>query len=173
MKSTHVFAALVLGACLACQGSTVSWEDAGRRNQVYPYSYTQESCSEHHVRYYQQIAGLDAAIGDILAQLVELGLAEDTVIVSASDHGLLMGEHGMGGKGLLYDDASKIPCFVHDPRLPVRLRGVTCEELVSSLDVTRTILDYARVVAPECMSGESLRPLSRLSAAESRVPQRA
>ena len=60
---------------------------------------------------------------------------------------------------MIYDLASKIPCFIYDPRLPKQRQGVTSAKLVSSLDITRTILDYAEVPATEFMSGRSLRPL--------------
>ena len=134
-------------------------QDAGRRTTTYPYSYTKPTCREHHIRYYQTITGLDHVIGGLLDELEQRGLAGNTVILYGSDHGLLMGEYGMGGKGLLYDLASKIPCFIFDPRAPASRRGQSVAELVSSLDIPRTILDYAGVPAPEMMSGASLKPL--------------
>ena len=134
-------------------------QDRGRRTQTYAYDYTRPTCLEHHVRYYQTITGLDHVIGRLLAELDRRRLADDTVIIFASDHGLLMGEYGMGGKALLYDLASEIPCFVHDPAVPRSRPGRRSERLVSSLDITRTILDYAGVEAPEFMAGRSLRPL--------------
>ncbi|MGB0743894.1 MAG: sulfatase-like hydrolase/transferase [Opitutales bacterium] len=134
-------------------------QDKGRRNRTYPYNYDWQTCLEHHYRYYQQITGLDVVIGDLLEGLKQRGLDKNTVIIFASDHGLLMGEYGMGGKALLYDLASKIPCFIYDPMLPESHRGREVEELVSSIDITRTILDYAGVEAPSQMSGLSLRPL--------------
>ena len=134
-------------------------QNRGRRTSTYPYNYTRPSCLEHHVRYYQMISGLDHVIGQLLADLDKRNLSKNTVIIYASDHGLLMGEYGMGGKALLYDLASKIPCFIHDPRLPAARRGRTLDQLVSSLDVPRTILDYAGVEAPAFMDGQSLRPL--------------
>jgi arylsulfatase A-like enzyme len=134
-------------------------QDKGRRTSTYPYAYSRPTCTELHVRYYQTISGLDHVIGELLADLERRGLAENTVIIYGSDHGLLMGEHAMGGKSLLYDLASKIPCFVHDPRVPPEQRGREVDELVSSIDVTRTILDYAGVEAPGFMDGASLRPL--------------
>lgn len=134
-------------------------QDEGRRNRTYPYAYTRPTCLEHHVRYYQTITGLDHVIGRMRADLQRRRLADSTVIIYASDHGLLMGEYGMGGKALLYDLTSKIPCFVHDPDLPEDRRGRRVEELVSSLDITKTILDYAGVAAPDFMSGRSLQPL--------------
>lgn len=133
-------------------------QDKGR-NRCYSYDYDRKICREHHVRYYQQITGLDKVIGDMVAALKRRGLDKNTVIIFGSDHGLLMGEYGMGGKGLLYDLASKFPCFVYDPRLPDSKRGRTVDQLVSSLDITSTILDYARVAQPEEMEGRSLVPL--------------
>jgi arylsulfatase A-like enzyme len=134
-------------------------QDQGRRTQTYVYSYDRQTCLEHHIRYYQTITGLDHVIGQLREDLRRRGLAENTVILYGSDHGLLMGEYGMGGKALLYDLASKIPCVIHDPRLPSELRGRELDHLVSSLDYTRTILDYAGVESLEFMDGKSLRPL--------------
>lgn len=129
------------------------------RDEVYSYNYNEKSCKEHHIRYHQTITGVDKIIGEMMASIEERGLADNTIIIFASDHGLLMGDYGMGGKGLLYDLASKIPCFIYDPRLPDTQRGKTIDELVSSLDLTTTILDYAGVEAPEIMEGASLIPL--------------
>ncbi len=134
-------------------------QDKGRRTQTYTYAYTRPTCLEHHIRYYQTITGMDHVVGGMLADLDRRHLAENTVILFASDHGLLMGEYGMGGKALLYDLASKIPCFIYDPGLPADRRGRRIEELVSSLDIPKTILDYAGVAAPDFMAGDSLRPL--------------
>lgn len=136
-------------------------QDKGRRTQTYAYNYTKPTCREHHIRYYQTITGLDHVIGNLINDLKQRGLSENTIIIYGSDHGLLMGEYGMGGKALLYDLASKIPCFIHDPTLPTAKQGRVRDDLVSSLDITRTILDYAGINAPEFMDGRSLRPLVR------------
>lgn len=131
-------------------------QSKGRATQTYKYDYNTISCKEHHIRYYQQISAMDEVIGGMVKSLKEKGLSNNTIIVFASDHGLLMGEYGMGGKALLYDLSSKIPCFIYDPRLPDNKRGKTVEKLVSSLDLTSTILDYAGVEAPLEMEGMSL-----------------
>jgi len=133
--------------------------DQEGRMIVYGYDYNIESCQEHHVRYYQTITGLDMVIGDMTESLESKGLADNTIIIFASDHGLIMGEYGMGGKALLYDLASKIPCFIYDPRLPQKKRGKTIDNLVTSLDLTSTILDYAGIKSPDEMTGKSLVPL--------------
>ena len=134
-------------------------QNQGRATETYVYNYNTVSCEEHHIRYYQQITGLDYVVGELIASLEKRGLADNTIIIFGSDHGLLMGEYGMGGKGLLYDLVSKIPCFIYDPGLPEAKRGRTVENLVSSLDITKTILDYAEIDSPSEMEGSSLKPL--------------
>ncbi len=133
-------------------------QDKGR-NTTYYQSYYPETNREHHIRYYQLISGLDMVIGELLNSLNEKGLEKNTIIIYASDNGLLMGDYGMGGKSLLYDLTAKVPCVIYDPRLPVPNRGKTKDQLVSTLDITSTILDYAGVPQPDEMDGSSLIPL--------------
>jgi len=134
-------------------------QDKGRRTQTYDYDYQPETNLEHHIRYYQTITGLDEVIGQLMQALQEKDMLDNTIIIFGSDHGLLMGEYGMGGKALLYDLASKIPCFVYNPMAPEEEKGKTVDKLVTSLDIPVTILDYAGVEVPEEMSGRSLAPL--------------
>jgi arylsulfatase A-like enzyme len=134
-------------------------DQGGGRAATYEYSYNLVSCREQHIRYYQTITGLDSVIGRLVKSLEESGLKNNTIIIFASDHGLLMGEYGMGGKALLYDLTTKIPCFIVDPAIPDQMKGTTLEHLVSSLDFAPTILDYAGIQAPADMDGKSLVPL--------------
>jgi len=135
-------------------------QDKGR-NSTYAYVYHPVSSKEHHYRYYQMITELDQMVGELVAELETLGVADNTIIIYGSDHGLLMGEYGMGGKGLLYDLTTKFPCFVIDPTAPEKMRGATSRELVSSLDIPVTLLDYAGVKPGPFMTGRSLQPLVR------------
>ena len=129
------------------------------RGKTYSYDYAVDTCKEHHIRYYQTITGLDQVVGQLIESLERRSLVSNTVILFGSDHGLIMGEYGMGGKALLYDLASKIPCVVYDPRMTQPPGGRTLDQLVSSLDLTATILDYADVPVPDQMEGRSLVPL--------------
>jgi len=131
------------------------------RNKTYFYAYNPTSNKEHHLRYYQMITEIDQMVGELMSELDRQDLAENTVIVFGSDHGLLMGEYGMGGKALLYDLTSKFPCFIYDPTAPRYMRGISRKELVSSLDLTVTLLDYADVTPAPYMTGRSLKSLVR------------
>jgi arylsulfatase A-like enzyme len=130
-------------------------QDDGR-NITYSYNYDRDTCLEHHFRYYQLITGIDKAVGQLRASLKKRGLSDNTIIIYSSDHGLLMGEYGMGGKALLYDLATKIPLIIYDPRLPKNKKGKVADELVSSIDITSTILKYAGAEVPAAMQGKSL-----------------
>lgn len=128
--------------------------DHQARQQWYAYNYDPTLEPEHLVRYYQTISGIDRVVGELLAQLEERGLADNTIIIFSSDHGLLNGEYGTGGKALLYDLVSKIPLLVYDPRR--RDEPSVRDDLVLSIDVPATILTFAGIELPAAMQGSDL-----------------
>lgn len=131
----------------------------GRMN-TYSYSYLgPEVLREHRVRYYQLIHGVDRAVGELRETLERRGIADNTVIVFSSDHGLLMGEYAMGGKSLLYDLTTRVPLILYDPRAPEESRGTTVDELVLSIDVPATIVALGGMDVPASMQGRDLGPL--------------
>ena len=137
------------------------------RTKTYSYSYLGDTVlREHRVRYYQLIHGVDIAVGKLRESLASRGLADNTVIVFSSDHGLLMGEYGMGGKSLLYDLTTRVPLIIYDPRAPSGDRGGTIDELVLSIDVPATIASYGGIEVPPSMQGQDLRPLMENPATE-------
>jgi arylsulfatase A-like enzyme len=129
------------------------------RRQTYSFSYNRKTSLEQHIRYYQLITGIDHVIGRMIQSLEKRGLLENTVIIFSSDHGLLMGEYGMGGKALAYDLTAKVPFILYDPSLPEARRGEVIDELIMNVDLAPTLLDYAGLPAPEVCQGKSLLPL--------------
>ncbi len=109
-----------------------------------------------HLYYFRHIAGADDCLGQLLAAIDELGLAQDTVVVYASDNGYYLGEHGLGDKRSLYEESLRIPLLVRYPRLIAK--GTVRDELVLNLDVAPTILDLAGVAVPREMQGASWKP---------------
>jgi len=130
-----------------------------KRMDCYSYCYKRETSLEHHYRYYQLITGIDKAVGQLIAGLKKRGLSDNTVIIFSSDHGLLMGEYGMGGKGLLYDLTTRVPFFIYDPALPESKRGKTIDGFVLNTDVAPTILSYAGIAPAAFMQGRNLLEL--------------
>ncbi len=111
-----------------------------------------------HLDYLRHVAGADENLGKLLDTLDELGLAEDTVVVYASDNGYYLGEHCLGDKRLIYEEALRIPMLVRYPRLFGKGRVV--DELVLNIDLAPTFLDLAGVPAPRQMQGASWKPLA-------------
>ena len=109
--------------------------------------------------FFRLISRADRAVGEILAELKNLRLDDNTVVIYSSDHGRLLGAHGLSGKWLMYEESIRIPMIIFDPRRPKGLRGQTREEMALTIDIAPTILDYAGVAIPETMQGKSLRPL--------------
>ncbi|MBM3883380.1 MAG: hypothetical protein FJ387_27340, partial [Verrucomicrobia bacterium] len=132
---------------------------SGKQIASYDYRRTPETLQEQRVRVCQTVTGIDRVVGQILEQLKRLGQADNTIIVYSSDNGILHGEHGYGGKCLLYDPSIRVPLIIHDPRLPADRRGRRVKELVVSQDVAPTLLDLCGITAPATMQGRSLRPL--------------
>jgi arylsulfatase A-like enzyme len=112
-----------------------------------------------HAGYFGCITAIDENVGRILTALDELKLAENTVVVFASDNGFYLGEHGLGDKRSAYDESLRIPLLVRWPKLGERARGKVNDKLVLNLDLAPTILDLAGVKIPETVQGRSWRPL--------------
>lgn len=92
--------------------------------------------------YYASISLVDAAIGQVVDAVERAGIAEDTWIMVSSDHGELLGDHGMLTKGVFYEASVKVPVLVVPPPGDPR-GGGGIEGLVQGFDVPATILDVA------------------------------
>lgn len=108
--------------------------------------------------YYEKIVGVERSVGKILEMLEKRGLAQNTVIVYLSDHGVHFGEKQLYGKWTPYEASLRIPFIVYDPR-PQAVKKAVRSEMALNIDVAPTLLDLAGVPVPDDMDGRSLRPL--------------
>src|SRR5437762_7874082 len=115
--------------------------------------------------YFGCLAAVDENVGRLLTRLDELKLAENTVVVFASDNGFYLGEHRSGDKRSAYDESLRIPLLVRYPKLGDKGRGKTVDQIALNLDLAPTFLDLAGVKVPETMQGRSWRPLLEGNAA--------
>jgi len=125
----------------------------------YDYVDTPDAMKERMIRKYQTITGIDRMIGEIRELLKLQGIAEKTVIVFTSDHGIMNGEFGLGGKALNYETCLRVPMIVMDPRVPETARGQRSLALAQSIDIGPTLLDLAGAPKPASMQGKSLKPI--------------
>ena len=104
------------------------------------------------------VTEIDRSIGVILSRLEDLGLADDTIVVHTSDHGDMMGAHGLMGKEVSFDQAVRVPYLV---RMPEQRRTVSIAQPVSHIDFAPTLLDLVGKAPHEQCAGKSRAPLLR------------
>jgi N-acetylglucosamine-6-sulfatase len=110
----------------------------------------------------QSLAAVDEAVDDILTNLADAGMLNDTLIIFLSDNGFFWGEHRLTGKDLFYEEASHIPFAIRYPRLvrPASAR-VDSKNLISNIDIAPTIYEVTGIEPPAELDGTSLVPLIR------------
>lgn len=118
---------------------------------------TDEQLRYMTANYYGMISLLDHNIGRILKTLKETKLDQNTIIVFTSDHGELLGDHGLILKGpTLYEGLTKVGLIINGPNIPA---DKIISEPVSTLDLAATFYDYCNVEAPPEIQSQSLREL--------------
>ncbi len=105
--------------------------------------------------YYGMVRFIDDAVGQILDALEDLGLRERTIVAFCSDHGDMMGEHGMQCKGgVFYDCLTRVPLIVSWPA--VIRSGHRESSMVSLIDIVPTLLQLQGLEGPRSMQGAGL-----------------
>ena len=107
--------------------------------------------------YYGMISYVDDKVGEWMEALDSLGLMDETLVLFTSDHGEMLGEHGMWFKRTFFDAAAKVPLIVAGPGAKA---GRRIGETVSLVDLFPTLLECAGVpsVAGD-LDGRTLAPL--------------
>ncbi|MFN8444532.1 MAG: sulfatase-like hydrolase/transferase [Caldilineaceae bacterium] len=118
--------------------------------------------------YWGLVHRVDCLVGEILDALHANGLAENTLIVYTSDHGDMVGEHDLWWKHVFYEESVKVPLIMQWPG--VIEAGQVCQRVVSSLDLTATLLDALGAPALPNSPGRSL--LGLVASAETTDPSR-
>ncbi len=115
--------------------------------------------------YYALCKEVDDQVGRILDKLDEYGLTDNTMVIFVSDHGEMLGDHGMKGKFCFYEASSHVPMMI---RFPGRIKaGTKVTSPVSNMELFATILDYLNMPAHPC-DGGSLRGVIEGTANEDR-----
>lgn len=94
-------------------------------------------------QYYQAVSRIDQGLGRLIEILKEAGKYENTLILYTSDNGAAFA----GAKTTVYEPGIRLPLIVRSP--DQKRRGVASEALVSFVDITPTILEFAGVGVPD------------------------
>jgi arylsulfatase len=108
--------------------------------------------------YYAMIELIDDQVGRMLETLEETGQLENTVVIFMSDHGEMLGDHGIYLKGPhFYDEAVHVPLVLS---WPGRFKaGLKSDALVELIDLVPTLLEAACLDVPESVQGRSILPI--------------
>lgn len=108
--------------------------------------------------YYAMIAQIDDQFARLLKALEESGQHDNTLVVFTSDHGEMLGDHGLMYKGCrFYEGLVRVPLIFYWPG--VVKANQKAHGLVELLDISATLLDYAGLTLPDYFQGKSLCPV--------------
>lgn len=128
-----------------------------REKVLKSYGTTEEDFRKLIARYWGLVSQVDLSVGGILKKLEDLGLDSNTIVVFTSDHGDMMGAHRMAEKGVMYQEAVRIPLIIKIPF--IKASPGIIEEQVSQIDIIPTILDLMKADKNPHLQGKSLLPL--------------
>ena len=99
---------------------------------------------------------IDAQIGEMLRALEARGMLENTYIIYSSDHGEMLGDHGLYTKSVAYEASLRVPLIISGPGIA---ENEISESLVELIDLNPTICDFAGVPVLPRIDARSLAPL--------------
>jgi arylsulfatase A-like enzyme len=107
--------------------------------------------------YYATITHIDHQIRLVIGTLREAGLLDNTILVFTSDHGHMVGEHGLWCMTPFYEMSAKIPLILVGAKGDKRLRpGATDDRLAEFGDLMPTLLDLCGLSIPPAVDRQSL-----------------
>lgn len=105
--------------------------------------------------YYGMVKFVDDQIARVMATLNARGLADNTIVVYMSDHGEMLGDHGIWYKNTFLDGGARVPTIVHMPGMTHGI--VQCP--TNTIDLYPTLCDLCEIPKPTHLEGHSLVPL--------------
>ncbi len=117
-----------------------------------------ETTAELRAIYLGLATEVDMHIGRVIDWLKASGQWNDTILVVTSDHGEMLGDYGLWGKGTFHDAAFRVPLIIRDPA-HMDTHGQIVGKMTESIDVSVTLLERLGAEVPHAMNGTSLLPL--------------
>ena len=117
---------------------------------------TREQVDRARAAYWGAVEFLDDCMGLLLWRLERAGALENTIVVYLSDHGDLIGNHGLWWKANYYEESVRVPFLIAGPGVAP---GVRRDELAALTDLVPTLCGLCGVALPGEVDGVDLAPL--------------
>jgi arylsulfatase A-like enzyme len=133
------------------------WHRGGLREAQHPEGFDEKTTRRRIANTAAMVDLIDQNVGKILQALAETGLDESTLVVFTSDHGELLGDHGLWLKGpFFYEGLVSTPLIMAGPGV---MEGNELRGLSSAIDLAPTVCDALGVQCPPWIEGVSLGPM--------------
>jgi len=121
-----------------------------------PYHPDTPEMRHDWAQYYDKVEDMDAQVGEILKQLEDAGLAENTIVFYYADHGGILGR----SKRYLFETGTHVPMIIRIPEkykklYPAEAPGSKVDRLVSFVDLAPTLLSLIETETPDYMQGKA------------------
>lgn len=124
-----------------------------------PVQLSQRDIRRATAAYYGMIESIDSHYGSVLDRLEHVGEnLDDWIIIYCSDHGEMLGQHGIWEKTRFYEGSVRVPLMI---RWPKQYEHRVVHENVNLCDLFATLCDLAGLGIPEGLDSRSLVPLMR------------
>jgi choline-sulfatase len=107
--------------------------------------------------YWGMVTEVDELVAQVLNELDRTGQRDNTIVIYTSDHGEMLGEHGLWLKNTLLEGAARVPFIISGPGIP---KGKIIETPVSHVDMVATMMELGGA-AVSGLRGHSLLPMAR------------
>jgi len=104
--------------------------------------------------YYAHTTALDREMGRLLTTIDQLGIRDETLVVFTSDHGDMLGSHGVQRKQWPWDESVLVPLLMSGPCVPTG--GVHSDAIIGTQDVMPTLLGLLGQTVPDTVEGVDL-----------------
>jgi arylsulfatase A-like enzyme len=106
--------------------------------------------------YCAAVSYIDAQVGKVLRTLDSLDLSENTIVVLWGDHGWHLGDQRVWGKHTCFEKALRSALIIRQPGVN---GGLVCDNVVSTIDLYPTLMDFCQLDMPYTTQGSSMRTL--------------
>ena len=146
------------------KAAKITGEGFAEEEQVFGKRIRKVRVLQKHAVYAAMVEAMDEAVGQVLQQLEESGLADNTIVIFTSDNGGLSTSEGSptsnlplrGGKGWVYEGGIREPWIVRYPG--VTQAGAVSDEMMCSIDLYPTVAAAAGVPLKHEIDGVDLLP---------------